>query len=74
MSENFDLELPPRYGTNNCYDCGAEPEGLQPFWERFVIIHGEQVSVPQCAICMSIMMDENSGTKAPDQSEQMEGV
>lgn len=65
--ERRDLDLPPRYGTNNCYDCGAEPEGPQPFWERFIILHGEQVSVPQCDICMDVMLNENGGAKAPDE-------
>jgi len=51
------LDLPPRYGTVNCYDCGAEPVDGFPFWERFVKMHGELVSVPQCDICMSKMFD-----------------
>ncbi len=43
--------IPPRYGTKNCYDCGKEPPDDQPFWERFVELHGEHVSVPNCDEC-----------------------
>ena len=59
-----DLVLPPRYGTNNCYECGREPtadeiekskkEDLAPFWEKFVVIDEKQVSVPICPACMFI--------------------
>ena len=69
-TEAFDLELPPRYGTNNCYDCGAEAEGPQPFWERFIILHGKEVSVPQCDICMATMLAEDTGAKAPEEGKQ----
>lgn len=50
------LDLPPSYGTRNCYDCGQEPVDGFPFWERFVILHGQEVSVPQCDTCLNAMM------------------
>ena len=65
MSPDFEINLPGRYGTNKCFDCGAEPEGLQPFWERFVVLHGKQVSVLQCDVCMAKMYAENEGAKVP---------
>ena len=44
--------------------------GLLPFWERFIILHGKEVSVPQCDICMATMLAEDTGAKAPKEAEQ----
>lgn len=63
------LDLPPRYGTNKCYDCGLEPRPEDNWWERFVEIDGKECSVPQCDACGFIMEQDikaHQGNKAPE--------
>lgn len=69
MAERTDFDLvgiPESYGTNNCFDCGAEPMGSQPFWQRFVFFQGKEYSVPQCDICLAEMMAKNQNARAAD--------
>lgn len=61
---NEEISIPPRLGTEKCYDCGREPtteeiqesaeQGMAPFWEKFIIYFGKQVSVPVCPQCQDI--------------------
>jgi len=63
MQRQLDIAgIYPRYGTKNCYDCGAEPVDSTPFWERFVELHGERYSIPCCDTCLDIAL--SPGEKA----------
>ena len=45
-------DIPPRYGTNNCIDCGKEPPENKPFWEVFrEWTDGKVYSFPVCDKC-----------------------
>lgn len=52
-----ELLLPESLGTRKCYDCGAEPENDERFWERFVEYFGEIVAVPCCDSCMESIQE-----------------
>lgn len=56
---DFDLEgIPEKYGTKNCYDCGAEPPDGESFWHRFVTLHEKDYSVPCCDNCSRMFSGE----------------
>lgn len=59
--------IPPRYGTNNCIDCGKEPPKDEPFWEVFREWTDKKVySFPICDDCMQevdIQIEHNIAQK-----------
>lgn len=71
-TQEFDLNLPERYGTEKCYDCGQDPRPEDNWWHRFVMIDGKAFSVPQCDACEFIMEQQIKahGNKVPDGGEK----
>jgi len=47
--------IPPRYGTNNCFECGKEPPENIRFFEILTIMHDEKCTLPICDDCYDLI-------------------